>query len=674
MRSVVIAAAAVILCALGLAAPPLAKRAAVAEPAAGAEAGWTPIGPYGGRISGLVRCPAAPNVMYAATKSGYGLVFRSNDSGASWTRKAAADDYIYDIAVHPTNPAVVYALGYEEFLKSVDGGATFKAYPYPKGISGAAGALAAHPSNPDILYATGKARLKPSGERLAVLKSANGGTTWTAMTLDAAADWVNFPGLAVCAASPETVYASGYVHRNGGDYGRIYKSTNGGTTWTNVTSAQFQEDHNLRSVAVDPRDPKRAYVTSVDGVARTTDGGTSWTLQTTPDDFYPTAVAVDPANSKALYAQTISWGDNPGFYKSQDGGLTWTRTTKGVFGIGVRILASGRTVWLGSSAGIFRSNSGGAAFAPAQKGLAASWVDDCDLVASSPSTLFAYVSQYGAMRTKTRGTSWLKGPLFKDIDGVADVLAHPSNPLKSYILTWGYGEDDLFRSTDGGKTFKSLFRKDVEALAGDPSDGDRLALAGRVYNSDWRSEPSYFGIYLSEDGGATWRPIKIRTDDGSEARAVAFAASDRKVLHVVGSTAERKPVLYRSADGGASWRRLKGPFEADYLVYAIAVDPTSPSVVYVSSSGGVYRSLNGGAAWAKINYWGGVTLAVNPLKPAEVFIGGPNGIQFSADRGAHWTDITGDLAAPDIAGIVLDPAARIVYVATRGAGVCKRKF
>lgn len=642
---------------------------------ANADAAWTPIGPDGGRISGLVRSPSAPNVMYAATQSERGQLFRSDDSGTTWRRAAVLDDYIYDVAAHPKNPAVVYALGNEAVLKSVDGGATFKAYPYPKGISGATGALTAHPSNPDVLYATGKARLKPSGERLAVLKSVNGGTTWTATTLDAAADWVNFPGLAVCAASPETVYIAGYVHRNGDDYGRVYRSTNEGATWTNVTSAQLEQSYYLRSVAADPRDPQRAYVTNGDGVARTANGGASWALQTTPGDFYPTAVAVDPTNPQALYAQTISWGDNPGIYSSRDGGVTWKRSTKGVSGIGVRILAAGRNVWAGTSSGLFRSKNGGGSFVPSQTGMTAAWVDAFAIAPSSPKTFFAYVSQYGVLRTGTGGASWTKGPGFKDIDGVVALCAHPSNPKTLWALTRRYGEDDVFRSLDGGKTFKSVFRKDANALTVDPVNGDRLALAGRVYNSDGRSEPSYFGIYLSVDGGAAWKPVKIRTDDGSEARAAAFAAADRKVLYVAGSTAGRTSVLHRSADGGASWRLLKGPFESDTYIYAIAVDPTNDDAVYVGSSGGVYRSLNGGRTWAEIHeYWGAKSIAVNPLAPKELFVGGTNGVLFSRDRGATWTEFNDDLAVPDISGIALDPAARTVYVATDGGGVCRRKF
>jgi len=675
MRSAVIVAATAIVLALAFATlqAGLPAEAATLKPTPGAAAVWTGIGPYGGRICGLVRCEAFPKVMYAATQSDRSQVFRSDDSGVTWERTAALDDWIYDLAVHPSNPAVVFGLGIETFFRSTDRGTTFKAYRYPNGITGATGKLAVHPANPDILYATGGANLKPNGARLAVLKSTNGGKTWMVTKLDAAADWVMHPGLALCAAAPDTIYASGYIHMDGDYHGRLYKSTNGGTTWTRVTSALLDDEYHLHSLAVDSRDPNRVYVTNNEGIVRSADGGATWAQQTAPARFYPTAVALDPANPKVLYAQTVPWGENPGFYKSQDGGVTWMRHTTGVYGSGVRIFAAGKKVWLGTSAGLFRSDNGGVSFAPSQTGIAAAWVDAFAIAPSSPSTLFAYVSQYGALRTKTRGASWAKGPTFKDIDGVAAVLAHPSNPATVYILTWHYGEDDLFKSTDGGKTFKSVFRKDVNALAGDPGDGNRLALAGRIYNTDWRSGPSYFGIYLSEDGGANGQSIKIRTDDGSEAQAVAFAPSDPKTIYVAGMTAARQAVVYRTADGGATWRLLPGPFESGF--YTIAVDPTSANTVYVGAYNGIYRSLNGGSAWTEIHgYWGGQSIAVNPLKPAEIFVGGSNGLLFSRDRGSHWTEYNDDLPIHDVNVIALDPAARIVYAATDGGGIWRRKF
>jgi hypothetical protein len=439
-----------------------------------------------------------------------------------------------------------------------------------------------------------------------------------------------------------------------------------------VTSALLDEEMLLRGVAVDPKNPRRVFVAFSDGVARSSDGGTTWALQTAPDGFYAASIAIDASNPSVLYAQTRGWDPSPGCYKSKDGGVTWTRAAAGVYGSGRRILVADGRVWLACNVGLFRSDNGGASFAPAQTGIAASNVEAFAIAPSSPSTIQAYVEFYGMFRTKTRSASWVRGRSFEDIDGVADVLVPPADPQTVYVLTWHYGEDDLFKSIDGGKTFRSVFRKDVNDLAGDPTDGDRLALAGRIYTGAWGSGPSSFGIYLSDDGGASARPIKIRTDNGSQAQAVAFAPSDPETIYVAGQTAAGAAVVYKSTDGGAAWRLLPGPFQRGF--FKIVVDPTSAGTVYIGSYSGVYRSLNGGASWTEISYWGGEAMAVNPLKPAEIFIGGGNGISFSADRGAHWTELDADLAASDVTGIVLDPAARTVYVSTEGAGICRRKF
>ena len=666
MKKAAIPLAAVLICALLFSAPlrpsPLNKAVPV----------WTEVGPPGGEIRGLAWSAAAPGEMFAAAKAEVSQVFRSTDNGVSWKRTAFIADYTHDIAVHPRDPNIIYVLGAESFFRSGDRGSTFTACAYPKGIQAAEGQLAVNLADPEILYAAGETLVKPSGERLALLKSSNGGRTWSATKLDAAADWVSPRGIALSVKAPGTIYICGFIHKD--KYlGRVLKSVNGGTTWTSVTTPQLRDVPYIYAVAVDPADKNRVFLATYKGVARSADGGATWTLQTDPASFHAESIAVDPSNSKILYAQSGNWIDDRGCYKSGDGGITWKKYASGVYGGGLRILVSGKRIWLGSNAGLFRSDNGGVSFSPSQAGITAAHVDRFALAPSAPKTIYAEAGLHGCFKTRSGGASWIRCGTLARFQGIDGLIVHPSDPQTIYLLSWQSGEDDLYKSSNGGTSFKSLLRKDINGIGGDPGDGDRLALAGRIYKSDWLNDPSYFGIYLTEDGGASGTTIKIRNDDGSEAQAVAFAPSDKKTIYVGGFTASRQVVLYKTSDGGTTWRLLKGPFE--YSIESIALDPTTADTVYAGTPTGFYRSLNGGSTWTALKkYWPAQSIAVNPLNPAEVFAAGSQGIVASVDRGKTLTDFNEDLPLIDVNWIALDPAGRIVYAGTEGAGIWRRKF
>lgn len=402
---------------------------AVSEENPGLASVWAPLGPDGGDIQGLVRNPRSPNELYAATESGF--VYRSTNGGSSWTRTANIGEELYDLVLDPKSPATVYVLGRNILFRSTDKGAGFT--PFPIGSywrPGWDGRMAVDPSNPRIIYIAGSS---DNQKDLVVLKSVDGGQTWTLKTLGGG--YTAFArGIAVSPKNPSALYVCGYYFDNNYN-GRalIFVSTNAGASWRKITPGNLGANNLALGLAIDPRNPARIFVATSFGVIRSENSGLTWRAQTSPSTIYPECLALDQARHNVLYA-----GGNRVCYKSVDGGITWSEVAGGLLGIASRILASGNTIHLGSSAGIFKSVNGGLSFVKSQAGIKAFPVSNLSIPASASSaTIYAAAQNYGVFRTTNRGGSWAKlASLPTNVD-VSDLVASNRDPKRVYISTYG---------------------------------------------------------------------------------------------------------------------------------------------------------------------------------------------------------------------------------------------
>jgi hypothetical protein len=118
---------------------------------------WTVIGPPGGSVVGLARDAAVATEYYALTCSSYPCqFFRSTNGGASWARTKILPAFGSDLAADPKEGGVVYVLTLYGIYKSVDRGANFSFLAFPAGAEGNVGRIAIHPTNPKIIYVAGK--------------------------------------------------------------------------------------------------------------------------------------------------------------------------------------------------------------------------------------------------------------------------------------------------------------------------------------------------------------------------------------------------------------------------------------------------------------------------------------------------------------------------------------
>ena len=248
---------------------------------------------------------------------------------------------IADIAVDPTNRSVWYvATSSSNVWKTVNRGTTwtpiFDAYP-----SYSTGAIAIDPTDPNIIWlGTGENTSQRSvGWGDGVYKSLDGGRSWTNTGLHTSE---HIGKILIDPRDPDVVYAAamGGLWAPGGDRG-LFKTTDGGGTWSPVL--EISENTGIADVHFDPRDPDVLYAVAFQrrrhvgilvaggpesGVWKSTDGGETWrdiTRGLPSGDLGRIALAVSPIDPDVLYANPAATEDRSGFYRSPDRGETWVR-------------------------------------------------------------------------------------------------------------------------------------------------------------------------------------------------------------------------------------------------------------------------------------------------------------------------------------------------------------
>ena len=401
---------------------------------------WTSIGPFGGDIVALARNPKSPAELYAVSQSWPSQVWRSTNGGGGWTRQSAVLDRVYDLAADPKTPGKIYLLGYNTLQVSTDRGKTFVSFRLPSGFGGTYGRIAVHPSNPKIIIVSGWFYWDATNYKsvIAVIKTANGGTSWTVQRLTSGSDYGYGRDVAFAKGNPNYVYLCGDEQKNNTSFPRAFVSKNGGGSWKSVGSpAVFGGDSSsCYALHVDARDPKKAWVAHFNGIARTSNAGGSWKAQQTPLISYVTAIAADASNPKVLYAGG-QMNYVRGALKSTDGGVTWSLNSKGVYGDSRRILASGPKVYWAGTVGLFLSKDSGATWNASHNGIRAANIDVFAVASSSPNTILVGIYRYTYVRTANGGALWTPCGAFYGSEFAGSVAVNPANPNMIYIKPSG---------------------------------------------------------------------------------------------------------------------------------------------------------------------------------------------------------------------------------------------
>lgn len=383
-----------------------------------------------------------------------------------------------------------------------------------------------------------------------------------------------------------------------------------------VTAAQADEGewttyslqgYNVRSIAVDPQAPAQVYAFTSDGAFLSSDGGGQWS------------------------AIALALPDVP-----EPGQFQIDPLTPDVF-------------YSTSNGRMFRSLDRGANWQELAPGLLSD-VQWFQLDRANPNVIWAFGWQ-DTMRSADGGQTWASAGL--PVPGQATAFAQSADGAAAYLAVDGQG---IFSSHDGGKTWRSSELDDasspgrsVYSLALDPANADAVFAAGN--NGPWRSA----------DRGGSWQPVAPSTDEWWG--ATWSFAGDSLLL----ARTDRQAV---SADGGATWE-VSGQSLAANEVRQIVVDPKVPTVVYLLTDYGLFKSQNGGLDWigtADRPAWVEI-LAVHPSQPDRLVANTSEGIGQSEDGGMTWASIPGLTTSDQLATFRWSPSDPQIVYASSGYGL-----
>jgi len=685
----------------------------------------------GGPIGGLgydVRIhPQQKSRMYVTDN--FAGVVRSDDGGANWravnqgisVRGGPTSDWlpIFSLTMDPNNPSILWAGTNAEgskygVFKSTDGGdnwtlkATGISSPTPQGL--VFRGFTIQPGNSNVVYAMAEVPSAIQGLEFnrvqgLVYKTVDGGESWSRI-------WLGDNLARYLIVDPEnnlTLYLStGIFDREAynsdcanGNYAGVgvLKSSDGGVTWTAINSGLSNlyvgalRMHPAKSqvlfAAVGNNSCSGGYVGNQQGgLFRTLNGGSNWSKVISGDIL--TTVNFAPANPDVVYA-----GSAAAFYRSADGGATWSRYAKtganqwgpeGVRpGVPIDVVVDPADVNLlyanNYGGGVFRSSDGAQSWAIWSKGYSGAWVHAVHVPPASSSTVLA-IGRSGPFRSVNYGGDWtgITTGQATDLAEWNTLISHPRDAR--VILMSDEHQGTILRSSDGGASFKRVFthpqanaanittRQGIKAFAAAPSAPDTIyAGMARERGGLERGETPAGRVMLkSADGGASFVSAGAGLD-GSNVRKLVVHPLDPNTLWAASSSG-----LYRSSDAAATWTLLG---LGSKNIVALAVDSANNVLVASEKEAGIWFSENGGASWS-----GPATVGFsnpNPYVMALVFADTGtlyaadqySGVYSSTDHGRTWTPFPD---APMTGLTVRTPldvtyANGMLYVATQGGGV-----
>jgi photosystem II stability/assembly factor-like uncharacterized protein len=283
-----------------------------------------------------------------------------------------------------------------------------------------------------------------------------------------------------------------------------------------------------------------------------------------------------------------------------------------------------------------------------------------------PSRLFLGTSAGRIYLSNDSGATWSRfAHLGSPAEMVLDhVVIDPSNSKSLYVAAWSAqapnSDGDLFRSRDGGETWeiaRDLHGKSIRALAMAPSDPKTL-VAGALD-----------GVFRTRDGGNTWQ--RISPENHAELKQVESIAVDPSDPEVIYAGTWHLP--WKTEDGGKTWHSIKKGVIDDSDVFSIVVDSSSPANVFISACSGIYHSDSAGELFHKLQ---GIpysarrtrSLRMDPADDKVVYAGTTEGLWKTLDGGATWARLTGtNVIVNDVLIDPRDPSH--VLLATDRGGV-----
>jgi photosystem II stability/assembly factor-like uncharacterized protein len=590
---------------------------------------WRSIGPVNtsGRIDDIAvaRVRGEADVLYVATASG-GL-WKSANNGVSWSPVFDGVDAMMSIgavAVAPSSPLVVW-LGTGEantrqssswgdgVYRSTDGGRTWANMGLRDTRSIAR--IVVDPADANVVYVAAQGHLwGPNAER-GVFKTTDGGQSWKKVLFVDENTGAN--DLVLDPANPRVLYAATYQRQrrtwgfNGGGPGsNIYKTADGGATWTRLATGLPAGDKGRIGLSLYATDPKVVYATVEarapdGGIYRTLDAGATWekvsSLNTRPN--YYSQIRIDPRDRDRIY----TLGSNRGFYFSNDGGKSFTELFSNVHGEDHALWVDPENtnhLIIGGDGGVSISWDRGRTW-DFRRNMPIGQFYEVDVDQSVPFRICGGLQDNGV---------WCMPSAVRNRNGIADRDA------------WNIGGGDGFHahfdpannamvlqsSQNGNVAWVNI--ETLERQGARPGTGDRPAAPAPGVGGRGGGGGGGGG---GGAGGYRWNwdtPIVVSRHDP-------------------GTWFMGAQVLFKSTDRGSSWRKISGDLtlNADRDTLRMMGSVVGPNALSRHDGQSNYGSLT--------------SIGESPVDTMVIYTGSDDGqVQFTRDGGKTWTNLTGRIA------------------------------
>ena len=661
---------------------------------------WEAVGPtnIGGRITDVELHPDDPNTIYFGAAAG-GL-FKSTDRGISWDPifDDADNLAIGDFAIAPNDPNTLIvgtgeangggnSLSYDGngLFKSTDAGGSWEFIGLAN--SGSIGKIEIDPKRPERIYAAAMGSLFADSPDRGLYRSVNGGQDWEKILY--LTDSTGAIDIVINPLQPDTLYAAMWERTRqlnrrsyGGESSGIFRSTDGGDTWTELTNGipTVGPRKGRIGLTISPSDPNILYAIyaaqtgSLEGLYKSTDHGESWNrinrngVISVPFMWWFGKIQVDPKDPDIVYVPGLD------IVKSVNGGENWfevfVNTHVDQHAIWIHP-ADTDTVWLGNDGGLFKSFTGGANY---QK------------VANLPITQFYTATldpmQEGRIYGGTQDNGVMRTPIglvndweiLYQADGFTTVL----DPSDDQFILSEFQFGGLVKSLDGGQSFAFIKPEQLE--------GERINWHAPLVQNPMNPKTIYHGrnrVYRSYDRALSWDIISPDLTRGDQSTNLVFGT-----LTTIGVSPLDSNLIYTGSDDGKVWVSENGGLDWNDItsglpqrwITKVLPSPRERNTVYLTLSGykyndaqaHVFRSDNLGQSWEAID--GNLPdIPVNDIiyhfSTKDLYIATDIGVFASENQGNTWFKVGEDLPVVVVSKLMLNTSESLLYAATYGRSI-----